>query len=701
MANRSYEIAFQLGAQIQSSFNSTFTNANNQIDNLGGGMAKAMGTAAKFGAAMALAGGAAALAIGGLAVNASEDLQKSLNGLQADTGLTNEVMGNMRQAMLDIYNNNFGESFQDIGDSMGIVARQTGLTGDALESATTNALMMRDAFGMDVDGSIGAVNQLMKQFGLTSEAAYNIMAQGAQNGMNSQGDLMDVIKEYSVQFDSLGFSAEEMFNMLNNGAKAGGFSIDVMGDAMKEFNIRSKDGSKATEGAFTSLGLNAGNLTKAFAKGGTEGKKAFSDVMGKLKGIKDPIKQNAAGVALFGTMWEDLGAKGILALGNTEGKIDDAKDALARINSGKYNTFGEAMQGIKRNIETGVLIPIGEALIPTLKNFSSWITTNMPQIKSEMLKAMTVAGDVLRGAGDIITNNVMPPLAALWSWIQPNMPLIGDAIKTTMDGIGTAFSTVSDGISSLIDWCVKYSDVLIPLAAGVAAGALAFGAYSLILDGVALASTIAAGATTAFGVAVAFVTSPIGIAVIAVGLLVAAGVALYKNWDTVGVKLGQIMVGIEDVFKISVNGIIFCVNGLIGLLNKIPGFNIPIIAELQTSGMKVKTAQRAQASNRGMTQFATGGYVKHRPGGILANIGEGNEDEVVSPVSKLKNLMNSSSKNTTISNQPIQVTYSPQVNIQGNASKKDIVQALSISKGEFKKLMDEYQRGNQRLSFAR
>ena len=152
----------------------------------------------------------------------------------------------------------------------------------------------------------------MDQFGMTSEQAYNLLAQGAQNGMNANDDLTDIVKEYSVQFKTMGFTAEEMFNMLSNGAKEGGFSIDVMGDAMKEFNIRSKDGSKASNEAFKSLGLNADNLTKSFAKGGEEGKKAFSEVMKKLKGMKDPVEQNTAGVALFGTMWEDLGAKAIL-----------------------------------------------------------------------------------------------------------------------------------------------------------------------------------------------------------------------------------------------------------------------------------------------------------------------------------------------------------------------------------------------------
>jgi TP901 family phage tail tape measure protein len=46
--------------------------------------------------------------------------------------------------------------------------------------------------------------------------------------------------------------------------------------------------------------------------------------------------------------------------------------------------------------------------------------------------------------------------------------------------------------------------------------------------------------------------------------------------------------------------------------------------------------------------FANGGIVKHRQGGILAQIGEGTEDEVVSPLSKLSQLGGGSQAPTTI-----------------------------------------------------
>jgi phage-related protein len=125
-----------------------------------------------------------------------------------------------------------------------------------------------------------------------------------------------------------------------------------------------------------------------------------------------------------------------------------------------------------------------------------------------------------------------------------------------------------------------------------------------------------------------------------------------------------------------INGFIGGVNSVIDTANKVPGVHIETVSNIP--------------------QLANGGYIKHRPGGILANIGEGNEDEIVSPVSKLKSIINSGS---TSQQQQAPISYSPQIIIQGNASKDDVVQALSISKAQFKQLMDDYNSGKGRLSF--
>ena len=66
---------------------------------------------------------------------------------------------------------------------------------------------------------------------------------------------------------------------------------------------------------------------------------------------------------------------------------------------------------------------------------------------------------------------------------------------------------------------------------------------------------IGAGITTAFGAAVAFLTSPITLVIAAIGALIAIGYLLYKNWDEISAYLKQIWESIKTVAINVWNGI--------------------------------------------------------------------------------------------------------------------------------------------------
>ena len=124
------------------------------------------------------------------------------------------------------------------------------------------------------------------------------------------------------------------------------------------------------------------------------------------------------------------------------------------------------------------------------------------------------------------------------------MELIGETDFTAIaeqvgDLTDKAITLAEDGIA----WLKDNMDWLIPVVSGLTA---AFVAYKVISLGVAAAEAIktavldtgatvvnaATIATWALNGAIAFLTSPITIAVAAIAGLVAAGVWLYNNWDT-------------------------------------------------------------------------------------------------------------------------------------------------------------------------
>lgn len=313
------------------------------------------------------------------------ELDAGAHQLQASTGASEASMIKYRDVMQDIWADNFGEGFDDIAEAMSLINRTIGeLDSSTMKEMSENAITLRDTFGFDYQESIRSVDMLMSQFGLNGQQAFNLIVQGAQQGLDKNGDLLDSINEYAVHYQQLGYSADEFFNSLKNGTEAGTFSVDKLGDAMKEYGIRSKDLANTTDEAFQAMGLNAAQMRNDFAKGGTSAREATDKVLKALFSMESEVKQNAAGVNMFGTMWEDLGKDGVKALMNVEGGINSAKDAMNELKKVKYDDIGSSLKTLGRTISERFLDPIADVVLPTIKSGIDGITSAIDPAKSQM-----------------------------------------------------------------------------------------------------------------------------------------------------------------------------------------------------------------------------------------------------------------------------------------------------------------------------
>lgn len=360
------------------------------------------GTLMKFGGALV---GVAAVgsAFGGI-VTGVTDYDDALKQLQASTGKTKKETAILGDSMQNIYNLGMGEDFTDIANAMADVGKATNDTGKALENSTKYAITLRDTMGYDVKESARTAGIMMKQFGIDSEEAYNLMGQGAEAGLDVNDDMLDSFSEYSVYFKTLGFDAEGMWNTFKAGSESGAFNADKVGDSIKELGIRVKDGSKSTAEGFSAIGLDADEMAQKFAKGGESSQKALQQTFKGLADIEDPVKRSAAGVALFGTQFEDLEYETIAALGTVRKEADMSKDTMKNMTDVKFSTIGDAFKMIGRNIQTGVLLPIQEKVMPTINNLINDVKENMPQIKQAFSDAFGVVTDTVVKLGPTFKN---------------------------------------------------------------------------------------------------------------------------------------------------------------------------------------------------------------------------------------------------------------------------------------------------------
>lgn len=424
-------------------------------------------TVGKWAAGLATAAASAAVALGTAAINVANDVDSAMNDFAASTGIAKEELAKYEDAMLNIYNANFGESFEDIANSMSQVQQilGDGIGAEELEEVTQNALMLRDTFDFDVAESVRAANSLMDQFGISSEEAYNLMAQAAQNGLNQNGDLLDVLNEYSVQFGQLGYSAEDMFNMLQNGAADGTWSIDKLGDAVKEFNIRISDGT--ADEALQALGLNVDDVNAKYAAGGESAQAATQEILTALQSVEDENERYLLGQQLMGTMWEDLGEDAIFALVNTQGEISNTKDALAEINDVKYDDLGSMIEGLKRNFET-LLLPLGNALIPLITDAIGLIMDNMPLIESLIGSLVPIIQGLFETAIppllDLIST-LIPPLVEIINSVLPALSSIlsGAIVPLLLTICDSVLPIAVDLINLLLPPILEIVNMLLPL----------------------------------------------------------------------------------------------------------------------------------------------------------------------------------------------------------------------------------------------
>lgn len=335
-------------------------------DKADGNVGLLAGTLGKFkgaGYAGIIAGvGAAFLQVNKGALDAND----AVHELQVQTGETGKELEGLKKVMYDIYGNNFGENMADIADVLSIVKSATNLTGKELQKATENSILMRDSFEWEPEESMNAVRAMMHNFNISQEEAFNLLAQGRQQMGKGADDLLDTFKEYGSAFHELGFNGEEAMNMMNNALDAGIMNTDKAGDAINEMSIRLAEGSKESNQAVEDIGLKAGDVQEAFSKGGKEANDMFYKIVNGLKNMDDPVSQNASGVAIFGTMWEDMGSKAMLALGNTKGEISTTKDALKNMNEVRYDNIANATQGIGRAFTANVLLPLQDKMMPAI-----------------------------------------------------------------------------------------------------------------------------------------------------------------------------------------------------------------------------------------------------------------------------------------------------------------------------------------------
>lgn len=289
-------------------------------------------------------------------------------------------------------------------------------------------------------------------------------------------------------------------------------------------------------------------------------KKAFSDMFAPLK-----------------KAWNEYGG----SIKKTLGLIGkDYLDYLSEISVATYNFFTNLdWRPLLSSVDNALkkLQPLIDLILGGL----SWAYQNvlLPFGKWTIEDALPAAIDLLGAAFSLLLSvlEALQPVG-IWLWdnfLHPIGEWAGDVFISAIETINGLLNDLADLISGDLDLGTFLQNLslgetlLLALAAAVGVVAVAFGVW----NGVMAITSVLSGA---LGGTIAFLTSPIGLAIAAITALIAAGVLLYQNWDTVKAKLADIWAKIPQPVKDAVNGIIGFMNKMIN--GVIDGLNVAIRA---------------------------------------------------------------------------------------------------------------------------
>jgi hypothetical protein len=540
--------------------------------------------------------------------------------LQAQLGATGDFAGEMGKAAGDLY-------------AKGVVGTMEEATG-TIRALWQNGLVPEDAATADIDRIAGKLSTLsmiaedeagnvsnavkqMLRTGLVknTDEAMDLLVKGVQNGVNKSGDLFDTFNEYGTKFRDLGLSGADSMGLMSQAIRGGARDADTAADALKEFAIRAVDGTKASADGYKALGLDAEKMTAQIAKGGPAAKKGLDTVLDRLRKIEDPVKRGAAAVALFGPKAEDLGqalysmdvdraAKG---LGNVGGAADKAGKTLEQSAGAKIEAFKrQALNGLTN--ELAKMIPAIEATFGWLQKNSAWV------------KPLAIGLTLLAVAIGII-------VAVQWAW---NAALAISPVTWIVLAV-VALIAVIVLIATKTNFFKKTWEVTWNFLKKI--GAWFAGPFANFF--VMVGKKIAQFAMAAWNVVKAYFGFWNGLYAKLAGWAISAVTKMVNKFTSfvswvkgIPGRIGGALKGMFTPLWVGFKG---AVNRIIGGWNRLQF----TIGGGSFAGI---TFPSASFGTPNIPYLAEGGVVPATPGGRLVVMGEGGEDEVAAPVSKLPDL---------------------------------------------------------------
>lgn len=584
------------------------------------------------------AGVGKAAAIGGAAIGAALmagidqviEQSKPAALLTAQLGAGTPVAAQAGAAAGEVYAKGVVGSMEDATGAVKAAVQNALVPPDASSGAIANVANQIANLSTVMEEDAGRVSSAVSQMirtGMVKSAqeGFDVLQKGVEMGVNKSEDLLDTFNEYGTQFRKFGLDAETAMGLLSQGLKGGARDSDVVADSLKELALRIADGSVKAAGGFKAIGMDSKQAMKDFAAGGDDASMVLSDMLEGLNKIKDPAKRNAAALALFGTKFEDLGdAAFSLNMGNAASSLGKVEGAAKKAGDTLEQSAGAKLESFKRAAQGALVEKLAQA-IPYLESAAKWIQKN-----ADVLGPLAVVLGLVAAALGV---------AAIAQWAM-NSALLASPVTWMVVGIALIVAGIIILINQLGGFKAVWAAVW-GFLKGIGAWFAGPFANFFVQIGTKI-KNFAVGAWNAvrnqFGKFAGMFTS-------------------VKNWGASATKWltdkfnafvgfirgipGKIKSSLVNMWSGLKEGFRSAINWVISRWNSLK-FTIPSFSAFG------HTFGGGTIGVPGIPSLANGGIIPASPGGTIAQIGEGGQDEAVIPLDRLPDIAQGQRQNTTV-----------------------------------------------------
>lgn len=604
------------------------------------------------------------------------DVAKVVDGLRDENGRLTESYYQMSDSILQM-SKRIPMTVDEIGQ-ITAAAGQAGIANEDLMQFTETAAKMGIAFDTTAEQAGQWMATWRTSFRMSQAEVEALGDQinylGNTTSENTQ-KLSGVVTRIGSLGKTAGLSAAEIAAMA---ASMTGVTEEISATGIKNLMLAMTAGSAASDkqaGVLNRLGFSAEQLAERMQ---VDAKGAILDLLGAIKQLPE-AEQSAVLTQYFGKESVAAIAPLLSNLGYLEEQFQKVGDASQYAGSmeAEYATRADTTANkiqLAQNSINALKIQLGEKLLPVVGEVADAVSIAVDRIALFAETNQSAIRTTIKFAGVIAGIKMMRftvETAKSTAALLANKAAMAKSVAETLILKGMyAKEAAARGLST--------------------AATIAQTAAQKVLNGVMTTGTVIA---KGLGIAVKFMAGPFGIAILVISALVAAGIALYQNWDTVKAKAQELWGNITTYFGGIKDSII---SAFEDAKQKVAGFfswldekisSTPILGTIYGGAKFIGS----KLMEHPVPAMASGGIVTSP---TLSLIGEGSEPEAVMPLSKLERMLEGIS-----SGDGGKIIFAPKIEVKGNADEKEVANAVRMTFEEFKRMMEKYNREKRRVAF--